>query len=86
MILPKDVENLIADMRAKAYTSSDVNSRVKQLLHDLCAEPGNVANTYRDEHKKTRCITFQTRHIRSMFSQFSEVLCVDATYGTNANK
>lgn len=86
MNFPKDVKNLIADMRAYIYSSTDVNKRVTAVLPDLCEEGDSVANCFRAESKVKSCITFQTRHMRSMFRKFPEVLCMDATYGTNANK
>lgn len=86
VILPKDVQNMIAEMRANAYTSPDVNKRIEEIFQDLCSAPGNVANTFRGDGGKTSCITFQTKLMRTMFRRFPEVLCVDATYGTNSNK
>lgn len=86
MILPKDAENIFADMRVTSYTAADANKRVRDVLQDLCEEPSNVANMYRGDHKKKTCITFQTHHMRRMYRRFPEMLCVDATYGTNTNK
>lgn len=87
IIRPKDVQYMIADMRAKAYTFEDVNKRVQDVLQVLCEEPGNVAATYRSaDANTTSCITFQTAHMWRMLRRFPGVLCVDATYGTNTNK
>lgn len=84
--MPKDVENLMAEMRRHSRTSADVNKRVKDVLQDLCEEGVNVANAFRSEYCRTTCITFQTKPMLQMFKIFPEVVCVDATYGTNASK
>ncbi|KAG2765173.1 hypothetical protein PC129_g5570 [Phytophthora cactorum] len=46
--LPKDGENLIAEVRRKTYTSPDDNVRVSQLLQDFGEGPDNAVNIFRD--------------------------------------
>eukprot|EP00644_Phytophthora_capsici_P015365 jgi/Phyca11/113547/e_gw1.24.407.1 len=87
VVLPKDVENLIAKMRKETYTSEDDNVRVAQVLQDFSEGPGNAVNVFRDKSTGlTTCITFQTAHMRRMVRKFPEAVCVDATYGTNINR
>ncbi|ETI56183.1 hypothetical protein F442_01158 [Phytophthora nicotianae P10297] len=84
---PKDVEDMIAEMRRETYTSSDDNVRVSQLLQDFGEGPGNAVRIFRDPATSlTSCITFQTAHMRRMARKFPEALCIDATHGTNCNR
>ncbi|KAG1693134.1 hypothetical protein DVH05_023914 [Phytophthora capsici] len=65
VVLPNDVENLIAKMRNETYTSEDDNVRVAQVLQDFSEGPGNAVNVFRDKSTGiTTCITFQTAHMR----------------------
>ncbi|KAG2956007.1 hypothetical protein PC119_g27851, partial [Phytophthora cactorum] len=86
-ILPKDVENLIAEMRRETYTSLDDNVHVSELLRYFGDSPVNAVNTFRDQATKmTSCITFQIAHMRRMARKFPEALCMDATHGTSINR
>ncbi|KAG2779122.1 hypothetical protein Pcac1_g10417 [Phytophthora cactorum] len=86
-ILPKDVENLIAEMRRETYTSLDDNVHVSELLRYFGESPVNAVNTFRDQATKmTSCITFQIAHMRRMARKFPEALCMDATHGTSINR
>ncbi|ETL83042.1 hypothetical protein L917_16932 [Phytophthora nicotianae] len=74
-------------MRRDSYTLPDDNIRVTELMQDFSEGPGNVVNVFRDvDTKLTSCITFQTCHMRRMTRLFLEVMCVDATHGTNINR
>ncbi|KAG2771709.1 hypothetical protein PC129_g5297 [Phytophthora cactorum] len=78
---------MIAQMRRETYTSPDANVQVSELLKDLGKRPGNAVKIFRDhETNLTSCITFQTAHMRRMARKFPEVLCIDATHGTNINR
>ncbi|KAE9231959.1 hypothetical protein PF005_g2888 [Phytophthora fragariae] len=53
------------------------------------AAPGNVGRIFIDSvdgKKVAAFITLQTKHMRSLFSQFPEVLLIDATHGSNRFK
>ncbi|EEY69934.1 uncharacterized protein PITG_06471 [Phytophthora infestans T30-4] len=83
-LMLKDVSSMIAGMRRNSYTSPEDNVRVTEVLQDFSEEPGIVVNVFRDaDTKLTSCITFQTAHMRRMARQFPDVMCVDATHGTN---
>ncbi|KAG3143403.1 hypothetical protein PI124_g15014 [Phytophthora idaei] len=78
---------MIAEMHRESYTSPDDNMRVTKVLEDFSEGPGNVASVFRDvETMLTSCNTFQTSHTRRMVRLFPEVICVDATHGTNINR
>ncbi|ETI36152.1 hypothetical protein, variant 1 [Phytophthora nicotianae P10297] len=80
-------EQLDCEMRRDSYTLPDDNIRVTELMQDFSEGPGNVVNVFRDvDTKLTSCITFQTCHMRRMTRLFLEVMCVDATHGTNINR
>ncbi|ETP11485.1 hypothetical protein F441_12995 [Phytophthora nicotianae CJ01A1] len=86
-LILKDVSNMIAEMRRNSYMSPDDNVRVTEVLQDFSGGPGNVVNVFRDpDAKLTSCITFQTSHMRCMARLFPEVVCVDATHGTNISR
>ncbi|KAG2966349.1 hypothetical protein PC116_g23830 [Phytophthora cactorum] len=60
---------------------------LNDVLEDFSEGPGNVASVFRDvETMLTSCNTFQTSHTRRMARLFPEVICVDATHGTNINR
>lgn len=78
---------MIAEMRRDSYTSPDDNIRVTELLQDFSEGPGNVVRVYRDtDSQLTSGIAFQTSHMRRMARLFPEVVCIDATHGTNINR
>ncbi|KAG3071366.1 hypothetical protein PI125_g22769 [Phytophthora idaei] len=57
------------------------------LPEDKTSVKVNVVNVFRvADTKLTSCITFQISHMRRMASLFPEVICVDATHGTNINR
>ncbi|OWZ19768.1 hypothetical protein PHMEG_0005925 [Phytophthora megakarya] len=72
---------------SKSYTSLDDNVRLNEVLQDFSEGPDNVVNIFNDRTtRQTSCITFQTAHMRRMTRKFPEVVCIDATYGTNINR
>ncbi|KAE9040216.1 hypothetical protein PR001_g6626 [Phytophthora rubi] len=58
-------------------------------MTDFGEIPGNVGRIFVDDVDGKRvaaCITLRTKHMRNLFTQFPEVLLIDATHGTNRSK
>eukprot|EP00644_Phytophthora_capsici_P000582 jgi/Phyca11/130367/e_gw1.93.150.1 len=83
----KDIHNLMARLKAESKQGASDDDCAEAVLRDLCrSDKGAVASLHVDATHVLQSASFQTRKMRRLFSAFPEVLLVDTTFGTNANR
>lgn len=83
----KDIHNLMARLKAESKQGASDDDCAEAVLRDLCrSDKGAVASLHVDATHVLQSASFQTRKMRRLFSAFPEVLLVDTTFCTNANR
>ncbi|KAE9204959.1 hypothetical protein PF004_g17695 [Phytophthora fragariae] len=84
----RDVHNMIQSFKREQRAGLTDAERALAILDEFCAEStGNVAEIMvAAESKVARVITFQSARMKRLFRAFPEVVLVDATHNTNANR
>ncbi|KAE9263853.1 hypothetical protein PF008_g32264 [Phytophthora fragariae] len=88
LVALRDVHNMIQSFKREQRAGLPDAERALAILDEFCAEStGNVAEIMvDDESKVARVITFQSARMKRLFRAFPEVVLVDATHDTNANR
>ncbi|KAE8953477.1 hypothetical protein PR001_g32866, partial [Phytophthora rubi] len=88
LVALRDVHNMIQSFKREQRAGLTDAERALAILDEFCAEStGNVAEIMVDaESKVARVITFQSARMKRLFRAFPEVVLVDATHDTNANR
>ncbi|KAL4114232.1 hypothetical protein PRIC2_014912 [Phytophthora ramorum] len=84
----KDVHNMIQRQRIKDQAGLNDAQRALAVLDEFCRQNGgNSAEIMVDsETEVARVVTFQTAKMKRLFNAFPEVVLVDSTHDTNANR
>ncbi|KAE9201535.1 hypothetical protein PF002_g21503 [Phytophthora fragariae] len=84
----KDVHNMIQRQRVKTQAGLNDAQRALAVLDEFCRQNGgNSAEIVVDSDTDVaRIVTFQTAKMKRLFKAFPEVVLVDSTYDTNANR
>ncbi|KAE9221317.1 hypothetical protein PF004_g13081 [Phytophthora fragariae] len=88
LVALRDVHSMIQSFKREQRAGLTDAERALAILDEFCAEStGNVAEIMVDaESKVARVITFQSARMKRLFRAFPEVVLVDATHDTNANR
>ncbi|KAE9281796.1 hypothetical protein PF008_g27793 [Phytophthora fragariae] len=84
----KDVHNMIQRQRVKTQAGLNDAQRALAVLDEFCRQNGgNSAEIVVDfDTDVARIVTFQTAKMKRLFKAFPEVVLVDSTHDTNANR
>ncbi|KAE8987566.1 hypothetical protein PR001_g22287 [Phytophthora rubi] len=84
----KDVHNMIQRQRVKTQAGLNDAQRALAVLDEFCRQNGgNSAEIVVDSDTDVaRIVTFQTAKMKRLFKAFPEVVLVDSTHDTNANR
>ncbi|KAE8956287.1 hypothetical protein PR001_g31783, partial [Phytophthora rubi] len=84
----KDVHNMIQRQRVKTQAGLNDAQRALAVLDEFCRQNGgNPAEIVVDSDTDVaRIVTFQTAKMKRLFKAFPEVVLVDSTHDTNANR
>eukprot|EP00644_Phytophthora_capsici_P018580 jgi/Phyca11/128090/e_gw1.73.201.1 len=84
----KDVHNMVQRYKISEQSSLNDAQRAYAVLDSFTdQDDGNVAQVYVDNDSNlARIATFQTARMKRLFKAFPEVVLVDSTHNTNANR
>lgn len=84
----KDVHNMVQRIRCKQRGNLTDAERAFAVLDEFCSQnAGNTAEINVDrEDDIARVVTFQTSKMKRLLSAFPEVVMVESTHDTNANR
>ncbi|DBA01813.1 TPA: hypothetical protein N0F65_002929 [Lagenidium giganteum] len=82
----RDVHNQANGGRTAPNKSCPDEERIEAFLKSFCTETGNCATIFVDGINRARMVAFQTKGMRHLFQAFPQVMMVDATHATNANR
>eukprot|EP00644_Phytophthora_capsici_P019409 jgi/Phyca11/132993/e_gw1.289.6.1 len=88
LVALRDVHNMIQKFKAEQRAGFTDAERALAILDEFAPEAdGNAAEITVDaEPKSARVVTFQSARMRRLFRAFPEVILVDSTHNTNANR
>jgi hypothetical protein len=88
LVALRDVHNMIQRFKTEQKAGLTDAERALAILDEFSAErEGNVAEMMVDaDSKVARVICFQSARMKRLFRAFPEVVLVDATHDTNANR
>ncbi|ETP52784.1 hypothetical protein F442_02249 [Phytophthora nicotianae P10297] len=81
----KDEHNFVQRLKKESYNYPTMETRIEHILSDFSDVKGNLSRLDTNDEAVAECISIQTRHMRSMFANFPEVLMIDVTHGTNVS-
>ncbi|OWZ22350.1 SUMO protease [Phytophthora megakarya] len=85
MVTRRDVENLIAKLRAEFQGEADGDiATVEVLVNFENNDSGNVVSVNETFAGETGAISLTTAHVRHLFAHFPKIGLVDSTHKTNS--
>jgi hypothetical protein len=82
-VIQKDVDNLVQTLQAASSGDTDDADATAIVLAKFTAKDGCVATVDETEAGETGVISISSRHMRTIFSRFPELLLIDCTHKTN---
>lgn len=88
LVALRDVHNMIQAMKKEQRAGMTDAERAIAVLDEFSSEcEGNVAEIMvNSDSSCVRVVTFQSARMKRLFRAFPEVVLVDATHDTNANR
>ncbi|RLN02488.1 hypothetical protein BBJ28_00019803 [Nothophytophthora sp. Chile5] len=82
-VIQKDVDNIVQMLQAERADPRDDDDACAVLLAKFASVEGNVVTVDETDAGETGVISLSSRHMRTVFSRFPELLLVDCTHKTN---